>query len=447
MSMKYLLQKILAVLAKDYVKKYKPKIVAVTGNTGKTSTKEAIAAVLKATGKGIRMSGGNLNNELGVPLAILGDYAEEYYEKGGTVGFWLKILWKSLWGLGTGFQQKGNIGTGTTNPEILVLEYGADHPGDIAKLVKNFKPDVAVVTAIGEIPVHVEYFSDPDELAKEKSKLVQALAPGDFVVLNYDDPVVWAMKEKTKGKIISFGFVDGAEVRVSDFDFKVGANGEPEGVRFRLNNVQVETKGSLGKSQAWSAAAATAVGLIFGLNLVKISGALANYRGPAGRSKILKGIKNSWLIDDTYNASPASTHLALETLKSLQQIHLETPSLSGRKLAVLGDMLELGKYTIQAHQEVGNFAGTFADFLITVGSRAKFMAEAAGNQMLKENIFSFETSTEAVPKIRGLIKEGDLVLVKGSQGMRMEKIVEGIMAEPEKKRGLLVRQSKRWLEK
>lgn len=434
--MKYLLQKILAVLAKDYVKKYKPKIVAVTGNTGKTSTKEAIAAVLKATGKRIRMSGGNLNNELGVPLAILGNYTEEYYETGGTVGFWLKILWKSFWGL-----------FGKQNyPEILVLEYGADHPGDIAKLAKNFKPDVAVVTAIGEIPVHVEYFSDPDELAKEKSKLVQALAPGDFVVLNYDDPAVWAMKEKTKGKIISFGFVDGAEVRVSDFDFKVGANGEPEGVRFRLNNVQVETKGSLGKSQAWSAAAAAAVGLIFGLNLVKISGALANYRGPAGRSKILKGIKNSWLIDDTYNASPASTHLALETLKALPT-YLATGFLSRRKIAVLGDMLELGKYTVQAHQEAGNFAGSFVDLLITVGSRAKFIADAAGNQMPKASILSFETSTEAAPKVAELIKDGDLVLIKGSQGMRMEKIVESIMAEPEKKRELLVRQSEKWLEK
>src|SRR3989344_5823521 len=110
-------------------------------------------------------------------------------------------------------------------------------------------------------------------------------------------------------------------------------------------------------------------------------------------------------------------------------------------------MLELGQYSIQAHQEAGNFAGTVADLLITVGSRAKFMAEAAGNQMPKESILSFETSTEATLKVRELIKEGDLVLIKGSQGVRMEKIVEEIMDEPEKKRGLLVRQSKKWLYK
>ena len=174
------------------------------------------------------------------------------------------------------------------------------------------------------------------------------------------------------------------------------------------------------------------------MNLVKISDALSAYRGPAGRLKILKGIKNSFLIDDTYNASPSSTHLALETLKELP---------AKRKIAVLGDMLELGKYSIQAHRDAGNFAGTLADILITVGSRAKFIADAAGNQMSKENIFSFDTSVEAGQKARELVQEGDLVLIKGSQGIRMEKIVEEIMAEPEKKKELLVRQSKKWISK
>lgn len=449
--MKKILQFCLTILAKAYLRKYKSKIVAVTGNIGKTSTKEMIAAVLGSERK-IRMSGGNLNNELGMPLAILGDYAEEYYKRGGTASFWLKVIVKSTLGF-LGWRDRRSTRTGATSApgrEILVLEYGADHPGDIARLVKNFKPDVAVVTAIGEIPVHVEYFSGLEELAKEKSKLVEVLVSGDFAVLNSDDLAVLEMRQKTKAKIKTFGFAEDAGVRVSDFDFKVGANGEPEGVRFRLNNVQVEIKGSLGKSQAWSVAAAAAVGLIFGLDLAKISGALADYQGPAGRLRILKGIKNCWLIDDTYNASPSSTHLALETLKALsktKKTHLETGFPSGRKIAVLGDMLELGKYSVQAHQEVGNFAGTFVDLLITVGSRAKFIADAAGNQMSKENILSFNISLEVKEKIKNLIREGDLVLVKGSQGMRMEKIVEEIMAEPEKKRELLVRQSERWLEK
>ena len=167
-----------------------------------------------------------MNNELGMPLAILGDYAEEYYQKGGVPSFWFKVILKSWFGL----LSKKNY------PEILVLEYGADHPGDIARLVKNFKPDVAVVTAIGEIPVHVEYFSGPEELAKEKSKLVEALEPVDFAVLNYDDPAVWAMKEKTKARVKSFGFGAEAEVKISDFNFKVRANNVPEGVAFKLHH-------------------------------------------------------------------------------------------------------------------------------------------------------------------------------------------------------------------
>ncbi|MDP3731105.1 MAG: cyanophycin synthetase, partial [bacterium] len=306
------------------------------------------------------------------------------------------------------------------------------------------KPNVGVVTAIGEIPVHVEYFSDPEELAEEKSKLVQALDTTDFAVLNHDDPAVLEMRNITKGKVLTFGFMEGAEIKVSDFDFKVGAMGEPEGVVFKIHHggmadwLEIKINGSLGKSQAWSASAAVVVGLIFGLNLVKISGALSAYRGPAGRLKILKGIKNSFLIDDTYNASPSSTHLALETLKALP---------AKRKIAVLGDMLELGKYAIQAHRDAGNFAGTFANILVTVGSRAKFIADSAANQLSRENIFSFDTSLEAGQKVRELVQEGDLVLVKGSQGIRMEKVVEEIMAEPGKKKELLVRQSKKWLEK
>jgi len=202
--------------------------------------------------------------------------------------------------------------------------------------------------------------------------------------------------------------------------------------------VPVRLGDSLSKSQAFSAAAAAAVGLIFGMNLVNISDALLSYRGPAGRMKLLRGIKGSLIIDDTYNASPSSTHLALETLKSLGD---------GRKIAVLGDMLELGKYTIEAHQEAGNIAGDIVDLLICVGSRAKFIAEAAANQMPQENIFTFDTSDGAKLKVGNLIREGDLVLVKGSQGIRMEKIIAEIMAEPERKKELLVRQSKVWLKK
>ena len=171
--------------------------------------------------------------------------------------------------------------------------------------------------------------------------------------------------------------------------------------------------------------------------MVDISERLGGYRGPKGRLKILKGIKSSTIIDDTYNASPASMHLALETL---QQV-LPGPV---RRVAILGDMLELGEYTELAHRAVGDFAGSFVDVLVCVGLRSKFIADSAANQMPKDNIFHFNTSIEVLSKIDSLIKESDLVLVKGSQGIRMEKIVEEIMAEPERKKELLVRQGQKW---
>ncbi|MDO8494917.1 MAG: UDP-N-acetylmuramoyl-tripeptide--D-alanyl-D-alanine ligase [bacterium] len=418
-------------MAKSYIRRYKPMIVAITGNTGKTSTKEAIAAVLKEH-KRIRVSAGNLNNEWGVPLNILGDWSGAYYEKGGTLGFWLGVIWKGFWGLG---RQKNY-------PEILVLEYGAEKPGDIGKLVRDFKPHVAVITAVGEIPVHVEYFSSPEELAKEKRKLIETLTEKDWAVLNADDEMVSGMRTATKAQVATFGFAEGAHVRITNFDFKLGSTGEPLGVTFKLHQnesfVPVKIEGSLGKSQAWSAAAAAAVGLIFGINMVESSSDLALYKGLAGRLKILKGIRHSIIIDDTYNSSPASAHLALETLKGLT---------AKRKIVVLGDMLELGTYSEDAHRSLGNLAGTIADWIITVGSRAKFIADSAGNQLPKDRILSFNDSQEAKQKVQELIQEGDLILVKGSQGMRMEKVVEAVMADPDQKKHLLVRQSEKWLNK
>ena len=439
----------LGIIAKMYLRRYKPQIVAVTGNVGKTSTKEAIAVVLNKI-KRVRSGKGNLNNEFGVPLTIVGNWADDYYEAGNTFWFWIRVLVVSFFGL---IFQKNY-------PEILVLEYGADKPGDIKKLSKKYKPHIGVVTAVGEIPVHVEYVSGPEGVAREKGKLVEVLSASDFAVLNFDDLAVLEMKEKTKAKILTYGFGDGANIKISNFQFLISteiprlkhgepypSNERPEGVSFKMNYndtlhgggqgfVPFKLNGSLGKSQGYAAAAAAAVGSIFSMNLVDISEALSEYHGQKGRLKILKGIKNSTIIDDTYNASPLSTHLALETLRDLP---------GTRRVAVLGDMLELGKYTIDAHREAGNMVGSFVDLLICVGSRAKFIADSAFNQMPAGNIHKFETSDEAKLKVKELINEGDLVLVKGSQGMRMEKIVEEIMAEPEKKKELLVRQSKKWL--
>ena len=428
--MKKLLQVILDLLAKLYLWRFKPEIIAVTGNVGKTSTKEAIATVLGKARK-IRSGKGNLNNEFGVPLTIIGDWADDYYETGSSLLFWFKVLTATPFGL---LFNKNY-------PEILVLEYGADKPGDIGRLVKKYRPKIGVVTAVGDIPVHVEYFSDPDSVAREKSKLVSGLRVGEYAILNHDDPAVYDMHEKTRAKVMTYGFTEGSTVKLSSFDFRLDEGYKPIGIGFKIHYgansfVPVNLNGMLGRSQALAAGAATAVGVIYGMNLIEISEALGGYKGPKGRLKIIQGIKNSTIIDDTYNSAPLSTHLALDTLKSLP---------AKRRVAVLGDMLELGKYTLEAHREVGNLAGSNIDLLITVGLRAKFIADSAENQLSKQNIFSFPTSNLAKAKVQELIEEGDLILVKGSQGIRMEKIVEEIMAEPMRKKELLVRQGKKWL--
>lgn len=428
--MNYLLSRILTLLARLYLWRYKPSIVAVTGNAGKTTTKESIAAVL-ATRYRVRATGGNLNNELGTPLTIIGDFADEYYRTGGTALFWLKVLFRAKVGLWASRR---------TYPEILVLEYGADRPGDIARLVRLFPPHVSVVTQIGETPVHVEFFASAQHLADEKMQLVKHLRPDDHAILNYDDQTVLDMRKHTKAQVHTFGLGEGADVRATDL--RVRTDGPiPLGMAFDITNgdsMPVAINGTLGRGIAAASAVAVSVGKIYSIGLANAVQAICRIRPPAGRMRILKGIKNSIIIDDTYNASPAAMHLALDTMKGLT---------ASRKVMVLGDMLELGEHSVQAHQAVGDMAGDIADVLVCVGERAIFIADSAGNQMPAENIHRFHDSTEAAPAVQALLKPGDLVLVKGSQGKRMERIVKEIMAEPDRAGELLVRQSRRWLQK
>ena len=429
--MQKILQWKLTILAKLYLRKYKPVIIAVTGNAGKTTTKEMIGAVVSQIKK-VRIPAGNLNNELGVPLTIVGNWDKEYSQGGYSLQFWVKVLWVGFWRL---FYQKDY-------PEVLVLEYGADHPNDIKYLANTFKPHISVVTSVGDVPVHVEYFKDADAVADEKANLVKVLSASDYAILNHDDRRVVAMKSKTKAKVLTYGFDQGSNVRASDIEYTSNEQGQPMGVTFKLNEgnhfAPVRIEGSLGKSQAWSSAASAVVGSVLGMNLVQVSEALSAYDGPKGRLKILRGIKNSNIIDDTYNASPASTRLALETLH-------DVPAL--RKIAVLGDMLELGEHSEKAHRDVGAFASEVADIIVCVGPQAKFIAEGARMKRSDETVFVFSTSVEAKSKVRELIHEHDLILVKGSQGARMEKIVSEIIADSSQAHNLLVRQSKKWLSK
>jgi UDP-N-acetylmuramoyl-tripeptide--D-alanyl-D-alanine ligase len=404
------LQRTLRQLAIWMIKKYQPGIIAVTGTVGKTSVKEAIYAVLKHY-RSIRMNSGNFNNEIGVPLTILGDWKEI---KGKL--FWTKAIFMSL--LRLLFRLR--------YPELLVLEYAADKPGDIKYLLDIIKPHIGVITAIGDIPVHVEFYSGPEAVAREKSKVVEALPATGFAILNHDDDAVLDMKERTRAYVMTYGFDEDAQMRISNFELRADGN-KPMGIAFKLNYdagfVPVRLENCFSKVQAYAAAAAACVGIAFGLNLVKISEALLEYEAPAGRGRIIPGIKQTYILDDSYNASPLSMQAAIETAYSLP-LHK-----AGRRIAVLGDMLEIGRYTPQAHEGIGRLIPKRFDILVTVGARAKFIAEAANKAgMAQKNILSYDTADEAKLEVQKLLRKGDLILVKASHAIALDKVVEEIRA-------------------
>ena len=409
-------------LARLTIARYQPRIIGITGSVGKTSTKFALKAVL-AKNYRVRASSGNLNNELGVSLAVLGDWKEKDLElvsraqPAGTAKirktfFWFRVLASSAWRI---VKKTGQY------PEILILEYGADRPGDIKNVLKIARPEMTVITAIGDIPVHVEFFAGPEDVAREKGRLIECLSAAGLAVLNGDDDTVAHLKSRTRARVMTFGFLGGADMRITRFE-NCAEDDRPVGISFKLEYqgafVPVRIKGVFGKAQAYAAAAAAVIGLAFDMNLVAISEALGNYVPAPSRMRLLAGMKGTFIIDDCYNASPLSVHAALDAVRDLP---------AKRKVAVLGDMLEIGKYTVEAHEHVGELAGKFLDVLVTVGARAKFIAEAAKSAGMKSaHIFSFDTADDAKKPVQDLIQKGDLVLIKGSHSMELDKVVEEV---------------------
>lgn len=426
--MKTILKFILKTISRIILWRHKPVVVAITGSVGKTSVRDAVFAVLNkrfAVGKSIK----NYNNEIGVPLSIIGVKS--------TVGF-LGYILVILKGIYFCF-----FGTGKY-PKFLVLEMGADKPGDIKYLTNFVKPQIAVITAIGEMPVHIEFFPERDALIKEKMNLLEALPKNGVAILNYDDLSVRDMRSvlTDENVLLTYGFGGGSIVKSDNYEIR-GLEDKNSidrnlymsfKVEFRGSIVPVRIPGLLGSSQAYAALAASAVGLSLGMNLSEISEGLRDYHSPIGRMKLIKGIKNSWIIDDTYNSSPLAVDAALDTLAKFENYG---------KIAVLGDMMELGQFTEEAHRFVGGLAAKVCDLIIVVGQRARFIfEEAVVSGFPKDNIFYFDhhQSAEAGELLQSKIKTGDVVLIKGSQYMRMEKIVKEVMAEPELADDFLVRQ-------
>lgn len=405
--------------------KYDPAIVAVTGNVGKTSTKDAIATVLSPLAL-TRKSEKSQNSEIGLPLTILG-LQNAWDDPWG----WLANVWEGFLVLVLPHEY----------PEWLVLEVGADHPGDIEKVSKWLKSDIVVVTQIGEIPVHVAYFSSPDELAKEKAFLLKTIRPGGTAILNADDKRVMAMETPRWARIVTVGFTDDADV--SAMERKIFYEHDtPAGIACKIEHegstVPFFLKGVLGYQNFYGILVACAAGIVRGQNVVASIEALKYYIPPKGRMKILEGKNTSILIDDTYNASPKATEAALRALEEVKT--------NGRKIAVLGDMKELGGMTRDAHELIGTLAGKVCDEFVAVGEAMQHAANKAEDAGC-ESVLRFKDSTKAAEALKDSLKLGDVVLVKGSQSMRMERIVEVLLAHPDEKQKLLVRQEEEWLKR
>lgn len=410
--------------AKFILGRYKPKIIAITGSVGKTTTKDAIFAVVERRLLA-RKSMKSFNSEIGLPLTILGLNNAWSSMIGWTVniikGFFMLVIPEHY-------------------PKWLVLEVGADKPGDIARASSWIQPNIVVFTAFSPVPVHVEFFKSVEALFDEKANLVKKLKPNGMLVLNADDERVLSLQSKTKANCITFGFNEKAMFRASNVQIAY-ENNRPVGTTFKFeydgNVFPVFMRGVLGVQPVYSALAALSLGVYLKLNIVDMISDLANTDTPPGRMKVIKGIKGSTIIDDTYNSSPLAATAAIEVLKNIKT--------KSQRIAVLGDMLELGKFTAEEHKKLGLLTAGRIDLLLLVGPRTKYVVEGALLAgMSEKNIIEFEDSRLAGKYLEGVLKEGDIVLVKGSQSMRMERAVEEVMANPENAETLLVRQDIEW---
>lgn len=297
--------------------------------------------------------------------------------------------------------------------EVLIFETEDKNIKKFEFYLKNSEVPILVISRVGDIPYDEIFFAGEREKISQSFNLAKTLPVQSYLVLNYDDETVREIADFTNIKTFTFGFNERADFFASDIKLNHGTNFK---VNYQGKVVPFWLEKTFGKEQIYSALASTAVGTILGLNLVEISQTLKNYQSLPGKMRLIEGIKNSWILDDSESATVFSMIEALEILGKLEKFK--------RKIAVLGDVVGIGKYTIEAHQTIGEWVAKNADLLFTFGSRAKFIGKGAFEKGMKsERIFQFETIEEGKSKLQDEIKEGDLILVDGSKEIKMEKIV------------------------
>lgn len=358
-------------ISRSWRERFNIPVIAITGSTGKTTTKDLTAAAISALGE-IQKTTANFNNEIGVPMTLLGI---------------------------------------TDKSKAAVVEIGMRGLGQIESLAKYVKPTIAIVTNVNE--THIEILGSIENIAKAKSELVESIQAGGTVILNADDKNVLAMKNLVKDgvKIITYGLENSADLTAENIliennstKFKLKYGGE-------IYDFEIPVTGRHNVSNALAAIAA-AVSL--GITIEKIRKGFSTMAKSKMRFETIRrdGVT---IINDAYNASPASMRAAIQTVAEIYD---------GRKIAVLGDMLELGEISEKVHREIGaELVKNNFDTLITLGELGKFIADGAKDSGM-ENIFVTSTHEEAAKKILSILREGDIILFKASHGMHMEKIIE-----------------------
>lgn len=426
---KRIIELLLAFEATLVLRKYKPKVIAVTGTVGKTTTKDVIYSGIAPCAR-VRKSPKSYNSEIGLPLTILG--AENQWTS--VIG-WLRVL----------FAGAQLIVGKVEYPEVLVLEVGADRPNDIQSALRIITPDVAVITWFGDVPVHVEFYDSPGDVYEEKMLLAKGVRKNGTVIVNGDDPELlrYAKKIVSENMLKVIGSNDACDAQVHETQVCVESAGRydmPVGEKVTLMYKEtahdVHMMGTLGQSSAYPMLISLVLADMLGYSLASVREHLEAHAATPGRMRLIRGQNDTTIIDDSYNASPAAFDAALTTLAGLTGVR--------KKIVVAGDMLELGQYSSSAHKDVGEYVADVADSVVTVGFRAKKLGAAAKEKNKKITWAHFDDHHLISDYVRENMKKGDVVLVKGSQGARMEKVVRALMAEPLRAGELLVRQEKEW---
>lgn len=422
---KKIVQGELAFLARGIIRRYKPLVVGITGSVGKTSAKEAICVALRPEWD-VRQSQKNYNNEFGVPLTVIGCNAP-----GKNPVKWMKVFGAALELL---LFRKAY-------PNMLVLELGVDRPGDMDRLADIVRPQVAVLTAIGT--AHIEFFGSEENILKEKIRIAKHLGPAGIAIVNYDDPPLRASLTQFAARgirTITYGLDAGADVR-AEFVSPAHEDGE-HGMHFTLvygpDRAPVFVSGAVGIPHVLACLAGAAVAIAMGEDIRTAAANLGRYVPQRGRMRVLSGREGSVIIDDSYNASPQAVLSAIQSFASYP---------AHRKVAILGDMLELGDHAEAAHRGLAlPLIEAEANEIILVGSAMRSLAEELiGCGYPAGSVRRYDTAAEAAEHLAGVAAADTVILVKGSQGTRMERVIKALLADPSRAPHLLVRQDQRWL--